>query len=295
MEIAINTSFSIALRQAVGEGALLETLAQAGFSAAELSLDALSRENSPWAGPDWQAHADALAHRAKTLGIRFCQARAPQDFQWLRRDTPALEALVYPAMDRAFAICARMGIPRLVVEPVTHPIVVNIATWMEKVNRDYFARLQAMAKAYGVELAATNLVRCFETAQQLMALGEEISVCLDPGRCKLSAQDAPSMIRQLGGKLCGLYLSGNHGLRDQRCIPGQEETNWQAVLQALAEVDYRGDLTLLLSQEETGCLDGAHGFGLDFIPNVLELAHSSGSYLARKLEALRAGKGGAQV
>lgn len=289
MEIALNTSFSHALRAQAGEAAVLTAMAQAGFRAAELSLDTLSREDSPWAGENWQAHADALAAHAQSLGIRFHQARAPHAFQWLRRDTHALDALVYPAMERALAICARMGIPRLVVEPMTHPIVLNIATWKQKVNVQFFQTLGQLARPFGVEVAATNLVRAFETARELLALGPDLAVCVDPGRCFLSAQSAPEMLLGLGSRVAGVYLSGNHGLRDQRCIPGQEELDWDAILETLGKIGYDGPLTLLLSQEETGCLDGAHGFGLDFIPCVLELARESAAYLAAKGSARKGG------
>jgi len=40
-------------------------------------------------------------------------------------------------------------------------------------------------------------------------------------------------------------------------------------------------------------LDGIHGYGLDFIPCVLELAWESGNYLVQKLEAMKAEEGGA--
>lgn len=300
MQIAVNTSFSQTFRSQVGEHGLLPMIAGVGFDAVELSLDALGLTANPWVEEHWQQTAQALKAQASSCGIRFHQAKAPTEFDWRRPDTNPLDGLIYPAMERALAICSEMQIPKLVVEPVTHPLVLNINTWKIRKNRDIFTRLLHMAEDYGVELAVTNLVRSFETPQELEALlelgtPEQLSFCLDVSRCQLSACSAAELIRSLGSRLSAVYLSGNHSRYDQHTIPGQGELRWDETLEALAEAGYRDTLTLQLSQEATGALDGAHGFHLDFAPEVLAFACASGKYLAGKLEALLRSRGGETV
>ena len=292
MATSINTSFSVSLREKLGEEALIPMIAAAGFDAIELSLDRLSDPDSIWNREGHKEYALRLKAAAQASSIRFNQAHAPSQFDWMARDTDVLNAMVYPAMEKAFEICAILEIPLLVVEPLIHPMAIGLPSRRVSWNTTYFSKLTQMGKEHGVSVAIKNLMRTFETAEDLTvitdAVGDSLSVCVDPGHCNLSAEKAPTMLRNLGGKVRALHLNGNHGDFNQHTIPGIDQLNWQTILEALADIGYAGDFTFQVSDHETGALDGKHGFDEDFLPIVLEFAAASCRHLEQRLEAMKA-------
>lgn len=293
MIVSINTSFSVSLRKKLGEEKLIPLIAAAGFDAIELSLDQLSDPDSVWNREGHKEYALKLKAAAQESGIRFNQAHAPSQFDWMARDTDVLNAMVYPTMEKAFDICAILEIPLMVVEPLTHPMALGLPSRRVSWNTTYFTKLVQMGQEHGVKVAMKNLVRTFETAAELNGIidtvgADKLFVCVDPGHCNLSAEKAPAMLRNLGGKVQALHLNGNHGDYNQHTIPGIDQLNWQEILEALADINYSGDLTFQISEHETGALDNKHGFDEDFLPIVLEFAAASGKHLAQRLEAMKA-------
>lgn len=298
MALSINTSFSATLRDRLGEEALIPMIAAAGFDSAELSLDKLSDSESIWYRTGCREYALRLKAAAEESGIRFNQAHAPALFDWMTPDTNDLNIIVYPYMERAFEICSILQIPRMVIEPLIHPMALGLPSRRITWNITYFKALARMGAKYGVDVCVKNLVRTFDTAEELNGLLDSVamdnfSVCLDTGHCNLSAEKAPSLIRGLGGRVQALHLNGNHGDFDQHTIPGVDQLDWQGILEALADIGYCGDFTLELSEHETGALDNRHGFGADFLPVILEFACASCRHLTQQLEALKAAKAAA--
>ena len=293
MAISINTAFSASLREALGEEKLIPMIAAAGFDAIELSLDQLSQPGNIWDRIGHREYALQLKATAETCGIRFNQAHAPARFDWMTPDTNDLNIIVYPYMEKAFEICRILEIPCMVIEPLTHPMALGLPSRRIPWNVTYFKHLSQMGETYGVKVAIKNLVRTFETAEELNALmdavgSENLCACVDTGHCNLSAEKAPDMIRGLGSRLCALHLNGNHGDFNQHVIPGVDQLDWQPILEALADTDYTGDFTLQVSEHETGALDGKHGFRADFLPCVLEFASASCKHLAERAQILKA-------
>ena len=293
MIVSINTSFSTSLREKLGEEQLIPMISAAGFDAIELSLDQLSAPDSIWNREGHKEYALKLKAIAEANHIRFNQVHAPSEFDWMARDTDVLNAMVYPAMEKAFEICTILEIPLLVAEPLTHPMALGLPSRRGSWNTTFFTKLTQMGKEHGVCVAMKNLVRTFETAEELNGIidtvgTDALSACVDPGHCNLSAQKAPAMLRNLGGKVRALHLNGNHGDYNQHTIPGVDQLDWQAILEALADIGYSGDLTFQIAQHNTGVLDGKHGFDEDFLPIVLEFAAASGKHLAQRLEAMKA-------
>ena len=299
MAVSINTSFSASFRDTLGEEALISMIAAAGFDAVELSLDQISCPDSIWSRVGYREYALRLKDAARKCGIRFNQAHAPSHFDWMTPDTNDLNFIVYPYMEKAFEVCSILEIPHMVIEPLIHPMALGLPSRRMTWNVTYYKALAQMGRKYNVSISIKNLVRTFETGEEMQAIidsmdGETLFACVDTGHCNLSAQKAPDMIRTLGGSLRALHLNGNHGDFNQHVIPGVDQLDWQGILQALADIGYSGDLTLQLSEHETGALDGSHGFDADFLPCLLEFACASCKHLAQRLETLRAEKNAAE-
>ncbi len=300
MTVSINSSFSTAMRDKLGEEQLLAMIADAGFEAVELSLDQLSLPGSVWEQEGDEAHALKLKEAAERYGLRFNQASAPVEFDWMMRDTVTLYSVVYPVMERAFAICRFLQIPRMVVEPLTHPMALGLPSRRISWNVTYYSCLAEMGRKYGVEVALKNLVRTFETAEELNGIlddvaPETVSACVDTGHCNLSAEKAPAMIRGLGSRVQSLHLNDNHGDFNQHIFPGGGQMDWTGILDALAEIGYAGDLTLHISDRALGSLDGRHGFDEDYLPVFLRFLHASAEHLAQQLERRTVARSGAGI
>ena len=56
--------------------------------------------------------------------------------------------------------------------------------------------------------------------------------------------DAPTMIRTLGDSLAALHIHDNDQWKDSHGLPFTMKINFDAVIKALKEINYKGDLTL---------------------------------------------------
>ena len=174
MTVSINTSFSASLREKLGEERLIGMIAAAGFDAIELSLDRLSDDESIWNRVGHKEYAQRLKAAALAAGIRFNQAHAPSQFDWMARDTDVLNAMVYPTMEKAFEICGILEIPCMVIEPLTHPMALGLPSRRTSWNTTFFKTLAQMGEKYGVRIAIKNLMRSFERGEELKSIIEAV-------------------------------------------------------------------------------------------------------------------------
>ena len=174
MTVSINTSFSIGLREKLGEEKLIALFAEAGYDAIELSLDQLSDEESIWNQVGHKEYAQRLKAAAQAAGIRFNQAHAPSQFDWMARDTDVLNAMVYPAMEKAFEICSILEIPCMVIEPLIHPMALGLPSRRTSWNTTFFKTLTQMGQKYGVRVAIKNLMRSFERGEELNTIMDAV-------------------------------------------------------------------------------------------------------------------------
>ena len=70
--------------------------------------------------------------------------------------------------------------------------------------------------------------------------------CLDIGHAEMKGLDAtaPDMIRALGSRLQALHLHDNDRWKDLHQIPFAGSIDWNEVVRALRDVDYKGEFTL---------------------------------------------------
>jgi sugar phosphate isomerase/epimerase len=76
------------------------------------------------------------------------------------------------------------------------------------------------------------------------SLDDHFVACLDIGHAVLVREDPDKMIRALGGKyLKSLHVHDVDGVVDSHTLPFIGVTDWEAVMKALAEIDYQGEFT----------------------------------------------------
>lgn len=129
-------------------------------------------------------------------------------------------------------------------------------------NAEMYLELLPFAKACGVKIATENMWDWDNVKDQaapavcsspqsflehLNAVNDDYFVaCLDVGHAEMKGLNTNSveMIRALSGKLQALHLHDNDLWHDSHQIPFSMRIDFEGIVKALKEIDYRGDFTL---------------------------------------------------
>jgi sugar phosphate isomerase/epimerase len=166
-------------------------------------------------------------------------------------------------------------------------------------NARLYKSLIPYAERFGVKIAIENLFLPVSEMERrlpihadpkehkslVMAVESDMAcACLDVGHANMVGVDPADSIRTLGREHLGaLHIHDNFGLRDLHLLPYTGAIKWDTITDALAEIDYDGDMTL----EIVGYVAR---LPLDMLPEGLRLAESVGRRLIREIEEKRGHK-----
>ena len=156
-------------------------------------------------------------------------------------------------------------------------------------NYRFFAKLVDFAAQNGMRVAFENLFqgddpasppRYCSVAEDLCRLADKyntdtVGVCWDSGHGKV--QYGPCHVEALkaaGSRVIATHIHDNYYNRDLHCFPFMGDTDWQAFMQALGGIGYKGDLTFEMVYDR---LPKA------LAPDHLKLLYRSGEYLAKMM------------
>ncbi len=230
-----------------------------GFRYLDLNLYRAIHAGSPFLGAGWERWIDEGGEAAAAMGVRFCQAHAPDGKP---HETGEAFDVFLAATIRSIDACARLGIPHVVVhqqdiggypsrEQRTHNL---------KRNRAFFERLFPAMERTGVCVLLENScdrhaptpqqnIRNFgSTAAELIELAGFIDhpllqICWDTGHANVQGLDQYQSLVELGGRLRGLHIADNYGDMDSHVAPFEGTTNFDAVMQGLIDSGYAGWFT----------------------------------------------------
>ena len=239
----------------VGEHKAVEMCAKAGFDGWDFSMFAMAKFNwqtwscdpsdHPLCGAEYLKFARELRNIGEFYGIRCNQSHAPfpVDCQDIRDRLP-----------RAIECTAEAGGEICVIHPDNNSSA-------EK-NAEMYWELLEIAKPYGVKIATENMWNWDNTidystfaacatsedfCRHLEVVNDDFFVaCLDIGHAEMqgSGSGAVNMIHALGPKLQALHLHDNDRRWDWHQIPFARDIDFDAVVRALKEIDYKGWFTL---------------------------------------------------
>lgn len=243
--------------------AALESVAAAGFGQTEI----LGQEPHVATPPSGQALAD-FSKRLKSLGLG-ATVHAPlttnvlgaPDEQWRREKVVVLGNYLH--------FSAAIGAEEMVVHPVPNPIFVPEPDRPELPGLIYDAarrsldELAPVARQGGVRIMLENLpYQCSYPLQDMRQLrdlvdsypAECVGLVIDTGHAGVRGKDPAEEIRIAGNRLYGTHL---HDMdpripNDEHWIPTQGVLNWDAIRQALAEIDYGGAWTFEVLKGRNG-------------------------------------------
>ena len=247
----ISTEIGSATR-IIGEEKAIELIAKAGFDAWDFSMFSMcryDRENNcllendhPLAGNNYLAFARQLKKIGLDNGIECNQSHAP---------FPIYIDEIRSYCKRAIECTAEAGGKICVIHPDNHKSAEE--------NAEIYNELLPFAKECGVKIATENMFNWYygpapaacsspeSFVEHLKAVDDDYFVaCLDIGHAELKGlkTSAEEMIKAIGPKLQALHIHDNDKENDKHQIPFSMNIDFNAVVNALKEVGYKGDLTL---------------------------------------------------
>lgn len=235
-----------------------------GFRFLDLNLYESIYANSPFLDDRWQQWIDDAGEAAAALGIKFCQAHAPNGDPHSSGEEQEVFAR---ASRRAIEACSRLAIPAIVVHlrdiggfPSRENRRLNLQH-----NRDFIRRLIPAMEAVGVRVLIENscdrhaptprenIRHVPSTAAELLEIVEFIDhplvgVCWDTGHGHIQGVNPYQSILELGPALWGVHVADNYGDQDSHVAPFQGTLNLDAVMQGLLDIDYQGYFTFEAGQ-----------------------------------------------
>lgn len=244
-----------------------EILGAAGFDAADFMLNDLVFDNSELYQTDSCEYCEAVKRAAHKHGLTIEQTHAP--FQYKKwGDKEHFETVVIPRQIRTLEMSALLGAKVAVFHPLNYKPHKGNEEELFRLNMDYFRRLIPYCKEYGVRLGIENMfqrdakrgcivVGACNTAEEMIRYidtldSEFVGACLDLGHVGLPLRDdeAQDMIRALGhDRLIALHVHDNDYHTDGHLLPYFGHIDWVQITQALADINYGGNLTYEVSSD----------------------------------------------
>lgn len=188
---------------------------------------------------------------ADSKGFKFCQAHAPfpSSFADAEQTDKRFNEIVTSMRNASY-----LGAPIIVVHPCYHLDTISFEANFEY-NINFYKRLAPYAKQFGIKIALENLgskapYNVCDGGDKIAELFDALNdpntftVCFDVGHCGIVGKDPAQEIRKLGYRIGCTHVHDNDGIHDSHTLPYSDygTVDWESVMKALADVDYKGDL-----------------------------------------------------
>lgn len=256
----------------VGEEKAIEYIAKAGFDAWDFSMFSMCKydwgnrillpNNHPLSGNEYLKFARRLRQVADDNGIECNQSHAP---------FPTCCDEIRGYYKRAIECTAEAGGKICIIHPD------NFKTPEE--NAEIYNELLPFAKECAVKIATENMWNwdnekeepCFAACATAKSFREHIDAvnddylvaCLDIGHSEMRTLGTSSveMIHTLGDSLAALHIHDNDRFHDSHQIPFSMDIDFELIVKALKDIDYKGYFTLeadcyLHSFDESNVFEG---------------------------------------
>ncbi len=242
-----------------GQKEAIRILAEAGFEAYDISLyNLFSTPDDPFNGDDFREIARDIRKYADSLGIVCNQAHGV--FPTIRGDES--DPARFQSLIREMEISSILGAKIIVVHPAHHLYYHKNKEALKEINREFYRSLIPYCEKFNIKVAVENMWRRYydksgnrivdsacsqpdEFCEYVDMIDSPwIVACLDIGHVTLVGADMTEMIHKLGPRLQALHVHDTDTCSDLHTLPFQSKTDWEEVTQALADINYSGDMTL---------------------------------------------------
>ncbi len=230
----------------------IDILASSGYDAIDFSqFDKFVYEAD--FGKDYYTE---IRKSAESKGVYFNQSHAPfgSSFKDEEKTKKRFDEIV-TAIKRA----SYLGVQNIIVHPCQH-LEYDVEGNPEKLfeyNMDFYKKLIPYCEEYEIKVALENMWQytgyinhsTCSSPDEFIRYIDELNndcfvACLDIGHAALVREDPDEFIKKLGNKrLKCLHVHDVDGVNDSHTLPFYGNINWEKVMKALADIDYKGDLT----------------------------------------------------
>lgn len=268
----------------------VKMLMDAGFPALDFTMYHLG---DYFYAEDWKETAKKLRSMADERGVIFNQVHAP----FGGGITYYTEKLV-PLMPRVFEFASILGAKQAIVHPLQDGRYYGNEKRLFDMNMEFYASFVPIAKNTGVKVAIENMWQthpitghivddvCADPKELALYYDtlndpDHFTICLDLGHVALCNREPQDAIRFLGhDRLGALHVHDVTYRDDTHTLPGVGKIWWDAVTQALADIDYTGEFTLEADEF-------FNGFALEMRPRASVFMADQARFLAAQVDAKR--------
>lgn len=278
MKLSVELS---ALTDKFGDFKAVELAKKAGFDAVDYSFY-WNNEKEEVLGDTYIEYAKKLREHLDAVGIKCNQAHAPFSMGYGCAFNTSDKKYLW--LTHAIESAAILGAENIIVHALTVPKGVNF----ESYNIDYYKSLIPYCEKFGIRVAVENLfavdtkrkrlIGKLGSPEELSGIVEKIAspwitACVDVGHASLTGYEPEEFIEKMKpGMIKALHIQDNDYVSDRHVVPFTGEINWSAVMAALKNVGYDGDLTFEIFNFLKKLPDA-------LIPDGLSFAASVGRYL----------------
>lgn len=265
-------------------------ICEAGFDALDYSMFCMQADDNILNQPVYLEHVIEVKKIVESYGKYFNQAHAP--FPSFKVGEDKYNTVILEKIKRSIEIAGTLGAKNIVIHPTYYG---KDSKRNLELNAEFYNNLIPLCKEYNIKIACENMFgrdrRRHCIIPNICSVGEEFkammdmldpryfTACVDIGHAGLVGTTAPEMLRTLGHDNVGcLHVHDNDYLEDRHCPPHFFDLDWEEITQALAEIDYKGDLTFESD-------DFLVNFPEEVFPAAYKLLHDIGRSLIKKIES----------
>ena len=261
-------------REKFGEEKAFEMIKNAGFDGVDYSFNASNCRAMDFGVGDEKAKE--IKGLLDKYGLAANQAHAPFSFRY--GEEMSMENEHYNSIVKSIEFSSIIGIQYLVVHAIAVPQEEDFFTY----NYTFYKSLQPYAEKYGVKIAVENLVKSkLWTAGKLSWFVKLLDspvfcACVDVGHSEIVGIPPEKLISEMEKEVMAcVHLHDTDGNIDRHWTPYQGIQNWDAILKAMVNYGFEGDMNL----------EVIHSF--DALPNelyfpLLKYVATVGRYLIEK-------------
>lgn len=208
---------------------------EAGIEAMEVSVGKTTGVDLPYR---------EIAKWAKDQSVELWSYHLPfGPFSEIDISNPELQAHTVAYFADLMGRISEIGIDKFIIHPSGEPIRNEDRPLRMACAKESLFQLAEAGKKYGVILAVEDLPRtCLgrnsEEILELISVHPDLAVCFDTNH--LLSEDPAEFVRRVGDRIITTHVSDYDFIDERHWLPGEGSINWQALLQALCDVHYRG-------------------------------------------------------
>lgn len=249
-----------------------------------------------------KAFYEEIKKYAEDKGVYFNQAHGPDTSSFMDEEETKKR---YKEIVATIKNASYIGAETIIIHPCQHLYYCEEGNpeKLFEINMKFYKSLIPYCEEYGIKVAVENMWQypgmishstCSRPEEFIRYIDEldsdSIVACLDIGHAMLCNEQPHEFIRKLGGKrLKNLHVHDVEANNDAHTLPFFGIIDWEKVMEALADINYTGDLTYeancFIKQPDRNW--GAKPKPVELYKDYAKLMERTGRYLIERFEELK--------